>query len=267
MKFQKLDAAGVRVASPSAGVVEEKVCPDCDGYGNLIENGVARACHCRIERELEARLAAARIPERYRACTLDNFTTDNSERERDLKAVRWALKEMQERPGRGLYIHGEHGAGKTHLAVGVLREMVRLGRSGVYYNVVDLLDQMRDSMRPDAGPGAQQLLGFHLDWEALLLDDLGVQRASPWVVERLHAIVNARYESNRVLIITSNKTLEAATANLNRAITSRLREMCVVYAMQNHEDYRNRLAEAEKAPERSRRGGRKRSAAAPPDEG
>ena len=110
--------------------------------------------------------------------------------------------------------------------------------------MVDLLDQMRDSMRADAGPGGQQLLGFHLQWDTVLLDDLGVQRASPWVVERLHAIINARYETSRTLIVTSNKKLEEATANLNRAITSRLREMCIPYEMLTRQDYRDRPTRA-----------------------
>ncbi|MBE7557783.1 ATP-binding protein [bacterium] len=259
MNFRRPSPSDVSIPEATLSAEREGLCPDCDGYGNIIENGVARPCHCRIERELTERLTVARIPERYRHCSLDNFSTDSHERERDLKAMRWALKEMLGKPGRGIYIHGEHGVGKTHLAVAILRELVKQGKSGVYYNVVDLLDQMRDSMRAESGPGAQQLLGFHMDWEVLLLDDLGVQRASPWVVERLHAIVNARYESNRVLIITSNKTLEAATANLNRAITSRLREMCIVYAMQAQEDYRNRLAEKSAVPEKPRRGRRRNS--------
>ncbi len=254
MNFQKLNPGNLRLPEATVPDGRDKLCPDCDGYGNIIENGVARPCHCRIERELAERMEVARIPERYRACSLDNFSTDTSERERDVKAVRWALKEMLDRPGQGLYLHGEHGVGKTHLTVGVLRELIRRGQSSVYYNVVDLLDQMRDSMRAESGPGAQQILGMHLDWQVLLLDDLGVQRASPWVVERLHAIVNARYESTRVLIITSNKDLDAATANLNRAITSRLREMCVVYKMQSHEDYRNRLVPDKTSGKRTRRG-------------
>ena len=240
MSFRKLDSDDTRLPAPSVTDEELGLCQDCDGYGNIIENGVARACHCRIERELRERMAAARVPERYRDCSFKNYISPMGEQKKDLKNLVDIAQQMVQSPGLGLYLHGEHGTGKTHLAIGVLRELIRHGREGVYYNVVDMLDQMRDSMRADAGPGGQQLLGFHMQWDIVLLDDLGVQRASPWVVERLHAIINARYETGRTLIITSNKKLEEATANLNRAITSRLREMCIPYEMLTRQDYRNR---------------------------
>jgi DNA replication protein DnaC len=237
--FEKLNKS--KISLPKATAKEDgNLCPDCDGYGNIIENGRARPCHCRMERELRERFDVARIPLRYHSCRLDNFITESADQKKDLQNMRNCLQQMLEEPGRGLYLCGENGTGKTHLAISILIEMLRHHKSGIYYNVVDLLDSMRESIQAGSGPGGKEMLGGHMSCDILLLDDLGVQRASPWVIERLHAIINARYEGNQVLIITSNKNINEATANLNMAITSRIREMCIPYVMMNHVDYRER---------------------------
>ena len=128
MSFRKVDPGEAHLPAPTATDEELGLCPDCDGYGNIIENGVARACHCRIERELRERMAAARVPERYRDCSFKNYMTPTGEQKKDLKNLVDIARLMVESPGLGLYLHGEHGTGKTHLAISVVRELIRNGR-------------------------------------------------------------------------------------------------------------------------------------------
>ena len=40
--------------------------------------------------------------------------------------------------------------------------------------------------------------------DLLHLDDLGAEKASPWVLEQLYSIVNARYEAEKSVIVTAN---------------------------------------------------------------
>src|SRR5579862_7135638 len=110
-------------------------CPICGGTG-LIQvvsstgHWVSRACECQeVERE-QRRLAAARIPQRYRDCTLDAFDPSYPRADDSLgRALLTARKFVEAYPvdtaGRGLLFVGTTGLGKTHLAVGVLQRLVR----------------------------------------------------------------------------------------------------------------------------------------------
>jgi DNA replication protein DnaC len=48
------------------------------------------------------------------------------------------------------------------------------------------------------------------------------------VLEQLYAIVNARYEGERSMVITTNLDREALVEQINERTVSRLEEMCEV---------------------------------------
>jgi len=58
------------------------VCPICGGIGWVLDSAdgrkLAHPCVCRASEAARARLSAAGIPERYRDCTLDNFSDNHA---------------------------------------------------------------------------------------------------------------------------------------------------------------------------------------------
>jgi DNA replication protein DnaC len=122
--------------------------------------------------------------------------------------------------GRGLYLSGDVGTGKTHLAVAVMNELIRKERvPSLFVTVPELLDNLR---------GAYIVPGRDLDeWmeavknaDLLVLDDLGSEKPTDWVRERIFVIVNHRYreECPQSLPPTSAlKTWRQNSANERRA--------------------------------------------------
>ena len=117
-----------------------EVCPLCDGTGwktvssgsgpregSLADRRVAR-CDCQLRARAASLITAARIPRRYEHCELSSFTTDFPGAHSSLSlAFLCAFKFAQEydpRDGTGLLIIGKIGTGKTHLAVGIIKELV-----------------------------------------------------------------------------------------------------------------------------------------------
>src|SRR5712692_7921528 len=105
-----------------------EVCPVCGGSGWKSvgsDHRVAR-CECRLKLRGETLLTAARIPKRYEHCELSNYEFDGPHR--NLAAARMAAcKFVEEYPleKTGLVFTGSIGAGKTHLAVGIIKELIR----------------------------------------------------------------------------------------------------------------------------------------------
>ena len=63
--------------------------------------------------------------------------------------------------------------------------------------------------------------------DLLHIDDLGAESPSAWVLEQLYAIVNARYEDERAILVTTNLGDPDELADqIGHRTVSRLKEMC-----------------------------------------
>ncbi|MCA1628042.1 MAG: hypothetical protein LC742_08780 [Acidobacteria bacterium] len=92
------------------------VCSRCHGTGMEVVPGKgARRCECRKQDDRAKLLEAARIPARYRECSLSNYHPAPGNGSQ-LQAFTYAFKLADEYPAveRGLLLTGTVGVGKTH---------------------------------------------------------------------------------------------------------------------------------------------------------
>jgi DNA replication protein DnaC len=181
-------------------------CALCDdtGWKTIDDRGVPRVarCDCWWQRSAERGVAAARIQRRYAHCELTNFEQHyDSLREAFRKAVRFV--ELFPVVDRGLLLIGSHGVGKTHLAVAILKAVIRTKHARAYfYETGELLKLVRDTYASDTNE--MDVLRPVLEADLLVLDDLGVEKTSEWVQEMIGHVVNIRYSERRPTIFTTN---------------------------------------------------------------
>ncbi len=211
-------------------------CTICDdtGWKPVEVDGVARVvrCDCWREQLAESLLKTARVPRRYAHCEFANFETHtDSQRNAHRKAVR--IVEEFPAVDRGLLLYGDHGVGKTHLAIALMRELIRRkGARAVFYETPELLKLVRDTYNRQVETTELDVLRPVLEADLLVLDDLGRENKSAWVEETLGLVVNTRYSERRLTIFTSNladldNTEPTSFAlQLGLRIRSRLKEMC-----------------------------------------
>jgi DNA replication protein DnaC len=212
-------------------------CPLCDGTGwqTLERDGVRRAMRCPCWRgESAARqLGEARIPRRYQHCDFDNFR-DYNESLRRAKARARKLVDDFPVVERGLFLEGDPGVGKTHLAVAVLRHVVAEKHAhALFYDTRDLLKLIRNTYDPVVRTTELDILRPVMAADLLVLDDLGAEKTSEWVEETLNLIVNTRYNERRTTIFTSNypdrpdrEDPLTLVCRVGVRMHSRLHEMC-----------------------------------------
>ena len=248
-----------------------EVCPMCAGSGwkavpGAPEHGVTR-CDCQLRARGGALIAAARIPKRYEHCELSNFTTDfpgadSSIALAQISASRF-VQEFDPRGGAGLLLVGGIGTGKTHLAVGILKELIATrGSACLFCDYRELLKQIQNSYNDSVKATELQVLRPVFEAEILLLDELGAVKPSEWVWDTVSLILNTRYNDNRTTIITTNfadeaaagasKSLSAARAasreetlgdRIGERLRSRLQEMCRIVKMDGP-DFRQKFKSA-----------------------
>jgi DNA replication protein DnaC len=120
---------------------------------------------------------------------------------------------------------GPVGTGKTTLAMLVSKAALEAGRSVAIYSLPRLLNEIRDTHRLERSH--IDLLDRLTAVDLLHVDDVGAERKNEWVLEELYSIVNARYEEQRSIVITTNiLDREALCEQISERTVSRLTEMC-----------------------------------------
>jgi DNA replication protein DnaC len=222
----------------------EQACPlgACDGSGWILgPEDVARPCECREQRlrKGRARGVASAIPARYRGVSFERPPVSDMARDLQTRvvvtAVRQYVEDIEENlaAGRGLWLMGGTGTGKTTLGMLVAKEAMAAARTVAIYFTPALLTRIRQTYQATAQEDAYDAFFDRLtSVDLLYIDDLGSERHTDWVIEQLYALVNERYENQRSILVTSNaaQDIHQGERQLSEQIgprtVSRLVEMC-----------------------------------------
>jgi DNA replication protein DnaC len=97
------------------------------------------------------------------------------------------------------------GVGKTHLAVGILKQLIQeQGVQGLFCDYRELLKEVQNSYNQTVAATELEVLRPVFEAEVLVLDELGAAKPSDWVWDTVAHILNSRYNDRRITIITSN---------------------------------------------------------------
>jgi DNA replication protein DnaC len=190
---------------------EPVACPygECDGSTWILdeETNETRACRCREQRVRRAVSGGigTGIGRRFLEVSFDREPIVSLDRAvlRQVRAFTRSIGEHLE-AGRGLWFDGPVGTGKTSLAILVAKAAKDAGRSYAVYPVPRLLAEIKRTFDRDA---SDSYLGFFrrlCTVDLLVLDDLGAEKQTEWVLEQLYSIVNERWQDRRSIVVTTN---------------------------------------------------------------
>src|SRR3954468_11713456 len=216
----------------------EQACPlgVCDGSGWILgPEDVARPCECRAERMNKGRSRgiSSVIPPRYRGVSFDRPPVSDMARDLQTKIavneVKGFVDDLDARlqEGRGLWLFGDTGTGKTTLAMLISKAALEAGKTVAIYSLPKLLARIRRTY--DSEPGGDSYLSFFerlTSVDLLHIDDLGAEKRSDWVLEQLYALVNERYEAQRSILITTNLPHPELEEQIGSRTVSRLTQIC-----------------------------------------
>ena len=227
---KRVQPSNLKPVSVSPSVEPESQCKICKdthwvyldatpgepGYGKAVR------CQCQREKDRLERMAFhlrfCNLPANTEHMTLDNFKADS-------KSLRQALKLAKQIAAGGsmnwLTLLGKVDRGKTHLAVGVCRAWLERDVAARYVYVPILLNELRKGF-DNADWNYSDRLSHFLNVPLLVLDDLGVQKPTPWAQEQLQTIIDYRFMEGLALIVTSNKPIDDIPGDDEHRIASRL---------------------------------------------
>jgi DNA replication protein DnaC len=152
--------------------------------------------------------------------------------------------------GRGVFISGPCGSGKTGLACSLRIEWAKtklkigyewdeqqhrdgrpyvenqLSGSTEFVSVAEFFLQLKDAM--DYHQPAGEILSQLDKSNLLILDDVGSEKISEWSRQMFYTLVDRRYRNLSQTIITSNLTLDRLAVLIDDRIASRIADSCAV---------------------------------------
>jgi DNA replication protein DnaC len=208
----------------------------CDGSGWVLrDDDSVAACDCRERRVQQARTQGVRsvLPPKFQGVGFDRPPISEMARDPQKKTtfgfVRNYIEEIDSNlaEGRGLWLEGDVGTGKTTLAMLVSKKAIEAGHSVAIYSLPKLLSRIRRTYDGDAGELSYlEFIRRLTSVDLLHIDDLGAEKSSDWVLEQLYAIVDERYGTNQSIVVTTNLEFPQLEEQIGERTVSRLAEMC-----------------------------------------
>lgn len=207
-------------------LVEE--CVRCGTRIRISDFGAPKLCEsCLIVHERERKQEADNncfrtvVPEHYWNARIEDLP----------ESLRQKLNGLP--PGKGLFLWGEPGVGKTHAMAALIRKFAQEGKHCIRRVIYDrLLIQLRGTYS-DKWTTEEEIIDELIEKRILFLEDVGVtvsddRQESDHSLRTFQAILDGRIEACRPTFITSNKPVEVLEKSFDARIASRIEGACVV---------------------------------------
>ena len=205
----------------------QPICPTCGGTGYV----GAAMCECLKElcrQEQKKELTNLFGAESFEKFRLDLYSDQydakyrSSPRELMRATYRMAQNYAQSFPadGQSLVFSGATGLGKTFLSACIARAVADRGYSVCYVSAERLsADFEQQKFRPREG---EDVTRKYLACDLLILDDLGTEMTTQFMIAALYQVVNTRLMESRATIVSTNLPVGELDRRYSAQIASRL---------------------------------------------
>ena len=220
-------------ASIEDAVKEKKACKDCPGLKNCPNtlkghvytalkdnNGLNFSyipCNKLIKEEntyaYKKNITCFDLPKEISEASFSKAYRDDNKRLPIFKYFKEFMDSyLKDKKGKGLYLSGSFGSGKTYLVAALFNELAKKNISSALVYYPELLRSLKSSF----GSDYEEKFDFIKTVPLLLLDDIGAENTTSWSRDEvLGPILQYRMEEELPTFFTSNLTLSELEASLS----------------------------------------------------
>lgn len=163
------------------------------------------------------------VPREIREAKIKDIYTDDKQRE---KVIKWILNYIKEYKkgnfGKGLYLHGNFGCGKTYLLAAMFNELAKENVRSVITYWPEYLRSLKSSYSSSSSYEFKGKYNEVKYAKLLLIDDLGAEGVTSWSRDEiLGTILQYRMQERLPTFITSNLNLKELEEHLSVSTTNK----------------------------------------------
>ena len=125
----------------------------------------------------------------------------------------------------GLILHGGVGTGKSFMAAAIANRVIDHGFTALQTDIGSIATAMESSFEKRKAT-LNRILGYDL----LVIDDIGAQRSTEYMMQHVYSVIDGRYRQGRPMVITTNLDFEGLSGGLASGpwgrIFDRISEVC-----------------------------------------
>jgi DNA replication protein DnaC len=140
-------------------------------------------------------------------CCFENYKPISEQQNEAYEIARMFVEIFSLQDPKNLIFWGSYGSGKSHLAVSILKELMKKDYSGIFVSVPKLLQAFRNTYNNDSEISEGQLLQALETVDCLVLDDIGAENKTDWATDKIFNIIDSR--QGKSTIFTSNLDMKA----------------------------------------------------------
>ena len=185
-------------------------------YYPIVENDNIVFCYmpCKYKKELDKKTQYQKnielydMPKDIKNASMKDIYTDDPDR---FEVIKWLKKYIDNykkgEKGKGLYLTGNFGCGKTYLISAMLNELAKLDKKVAIIYFPEFLRSLKESFNDDEEYKTK--FNYIKKVELLLIDDIGAETTTPWGRDEiLGTILQYRMQQGLATFFTSNFTIE-----------------------------------------------------------
>lgn len=169
------------------------------------------------------------LPKPFWGKKLDNFKTDNPELESLKKLALQYLETKAWKNGSALFLYGNYGTGKTHIAASIVRETLLLEENAIFITAGQLTGTIEE---------IRQKFNLIKDCDLLVIDDISSEFEHKIILLELFKLINYRYESEKGFILTTNMNLSEFEKMIGGRTFDRIYERSIFFELKDSKSFR-----------------------------
>ncbi|MZP29619.1 ATP-binding protein [Heliobacterium undosum] len=208
-------------------------CPRCEDRG-WIDFGVK--CPCLIQEEIDEAFAQSGLTGDMKNQTFETFSLAWYEQQEHLHPglvgrMRIAVERCRDFTdaiiagnGKGnLLFYGTVGTGKTHLSSAIANRLLGAGKTVIYRTISQIMNSIMEAKFDFQNNGRQpEVLAALRSADLVIIDDLGTEKRTDFVVTELFELVNDRHRMGKPMVISMNIELGEMANFYNHRLADRL---------------------------------------------
>ncbi|WVH05534.1 hypothetical protein KKJFFJLC_00043 [Vibrio phage vB_VpaS_PGB] len=156
-------------------------------------------------------------------CTIDNFIATSESQKKAKAFSKWYVDSFESNNGGGFIFGGTPGTGKNHLAAGICNALMARKKSCLVITVTELMQKLRNCYQDGSETTEDQFIRSMIEFDFLVLDEIGLQRGTDAERLALNQIVDQRISRFKPTGMLTNLSAKEMNACLGDRVMDRMR--------------------------------------------